>query len=140
MSYLPALVAHLGGASGLTTSVLGWVAVVYMPMAIMSSVTHQSFGGLNPVLVVRSIFRSLPEYAFSVAVLMAIHFLGMRIADLLTEKQSFLVSIASGLVMLYMYMVEARVIGLVYRHCEDRLLWFGPPVRRPSQRRDPRIP
>jgi hypothetical protein len=140
VSYLPAIIAAFAGASSLTQWLLGWLAVVYMPMAIMASLMHQSFGGLNPVLVVRSIAKSLPEYAFAMAVLMAIYMLGTWMVGLLAEGDSFLVLLAAGVVMLYMYIVEARVIGLVYRHCEDRLLWFGPPPRRPSQRRDPRIP
>ncbi len=128
VAFAPWIIAALAGADSLIRSVLGAVGAAYLPMALTAAVLFRSIEGLNPFLVVRSIFKTLPKYIFA-AVLVVLVFLAMQLAQDFMRGQSLLLSMIGPVVGLYFYIVQARIMGLIYRYCEDELDWFGTSLR-----------
>lgn len=105
----------------------GAVGGFYFPMAFLAVVMFDSVAALNPLLVVPSIAKVPGSYLLTVALLGAVlaakwsgdHFLPRAISIPIVP------SVLSTLAWLYLLMVEARVLGLLYRVNQERLAWFG---------------
>ncbi len=100
---------------------------IYFPMAFLAVAMFDSVAAVNPLLVVPSITKIPGPYLLTVALL----------AGVLAAKWSgdyflprviplpIVPSIISTLSGLYLLMVEARVLGLLYLVNKERLGWFG---------------
>ena len=108
-----------------------WVACglggIYFPMAFLAVAMFDSVAAVNPLLVVPSITKVPGSYSLTVALL----------AGVLAAKWSgdyflpgvipipIVPSVISTFSGLYLLMVEARVLGLLYLVNKERLGWFG---------------
>ena len=108
-----------------------WVACalggIYFPMAFLAVAMFDSVAALNPLLVVPSIAKIPGTYLVTVALLGVV--LAAKLAgDYFLPKAipiPIVPSVISMLVGLYLLMVEARVLGLLYLVNKERLAWFG---------------
>jgi hypothetical protein len=99
-------------------------AVLYFPMAVIGAALYESFAGLNPVMVVMGIARTLPAYLAAVATFFLCCAAGGLLHGHISGAIPLLGSVAAGAVSLYFIMVEMRVLGLLYRTHARRLGWF----------------
>jgi hypothetical protein len=104
----------------------GW-GVIYFPMAFLAVAMFDSLAALNPLLLLPSMARIPGSYLLTVAIMSAV--LAAKWAGDYFLPRVFPVpivpSVLSTLAGLYLVMVEARVLGLLYRANKDRLGWFG---------------
>ncbi len=104
----------------------GW-GVIYFPMAFLAVAMFDSLAALNPLLVLPSIAKVPASYLWAVALLGAV-VAAKWAGDSLLPKAipiPIVPSVLSTLVGLYLLMVEARVLGLLYLVNKDRFGWFG---------------
>jgi hypothetical protein len=101
-----------------------FAGMIYLPMSLLAMALFESFSALNPVLILNSIAKCMPEYlgvAFTLCLVA-----GTRI---LSDKLLGGVIIVGGLgctfVGLYLLIVTGRLIGLLYRRHEKKLNWFA---------------
>jgi hypothetical protein len=100
---------------------------LYFPMAFLAVVMFDSLAALNPLLVVPSITRVPGCYLFTVVLLAAV-LAAKWCGDYFLPKLipiPIVPFVFSTLVGLYLLMVNARVLGLLYLANKDRLAWFG---------------
>jgi len=122
-----------GNADAGDTMWLGWATTaaivlgcVYLPMAFTTVAMFDSVAALNPLLIIPSIAKVPKEYVLTVV------FLGlMLILNWLQQNYlrtlvpvSLVAAILSGLLQLYLMIVEVRILGLLYRNKKNELGWF----------------
>lgn len=103
------------------------LGATYFPMAFLAVAMFDSVAALNPLLVVPSIAKVPVSYLLAVALFFAVltakwsgdYFLAKAIPIPVVP------SVISTLIGLYLMIVEARVLGLLYLVNKDRLGWFG---------------
>ena len=102
---------------------LAVVGLAYLPMALLAVALYDSFAGLSPLLVIRSIVRVTPAYAVAcgflliaiiVRYVLATLFLWIPVVRLLLDN----------VVSLYFLMCEMYILGILYRVHEKKLKWF----------------
>jgi hypothetical protein len=101
------------------------LGLAYFPMALLAVALYESIAGLNPILVVRSIFRVGPSYFTALLIMAWIYFLGWLSMIYVLPYVPMFGGVLSGGVLMYMLMAEMRILGLIYRYHEDRIDWFG---------------
>ena len=114
------------------TELLRWVTlglgVLYLPMALTAVAIWDSIGALNPVLIVRSIFKAGIGYLLAsavVALLCAVVWSAFRFLRIEIPYVGFVVQgVLQYAVALYCIMTVMRICGLIYYAYEDRLGWF----------------
>jgi hypothetical protein len=95
----------------------------FMPMTLLSAILHDSVGGLNPFLIVISIFRVLPKYLLLVLAV-SIPF-GLSAGIAVCSRQLGIGFALPGQVMsLYFAFVGMAILGRFYYVNEERLNWF----------------
>ena len=106
---------------------LFWVllilGVLYFPMALLAAVLCDGSRGFSPVLVVSSVVKTAPGYLVACVVLAAVLGVWFFVRPLLHAVPSGLGVLFSGMISLYLFMVEARILGLLYQTYEERLGW-----------------
>ncbi|HEV2207481.1 MAG TPA: FHA domain-containing protein [Verrucomicrobiae bacterium] len=132
VSLVPAIVVAMGvqgaGRWGPAAILVACGAgVIYFPMAFLAAAMFDSVAALNPLLVVPSIAKIPGQYLLTVAVFGAVLAAKWLGDDFLPQAISVPVvpSVISTFVGLYLLMVEARVLGLLYRVNKEELGWFG---------------
>ncbi len=124
MCTVPAVVVWATGFHS-TTLLLAALLVgcAYFPMGMLALAMTESVAALNPLIVVPSIFRVGRGYLLAIAALV-----GVMVVRLGVEKVLAGFPIVSGLLLgaasLYFLVVQARVVGLLFRVYERDLGWF----------------
>ncbi len=127
ISYLP-LVAYIlygvstRGLSPVAVLALLIIGTLYEPMALISMSIHRSAGALNPVSLTAAILKVPKDYLIACSVLFLIFVL----------KWLFLYYIPIPLfgpfidnfIMLYLFVVEMRMLGLIYYTNRTKFEWF----------------
>jgi hypothetical protein len=114
-------------AGQVAVSIACGVGGLYFPMAFLAVVMFDSLAALNPLLVIPSISRVPGSYLFTVVLLAAV-LAAKWCGDYFLPKLipiPIVPFVLSTLVGLYLLMVNARVLGLLYLVNKDRLAWFG---------------
>jgi hypothetical protein len=106
---------------------LGLLGCVYFPMGFLGIAMFDSLVALNPKFVLGSILRVPREYGFSVMV-----FCGILISRWLLEalfgrllKVPLAPALLADLIMIYLLMAEARILGTLYLAKRTDLRWFA---------------
>jgi len=113
-----------GQAAVLAASGLG---AIYFPMAFLAVAMFDSLAALNPLLIAPSIAKVPGQYLLTVALLgivLAVQWSGDYFLREIIPIP-IVPSVISTLIGLYLLMVEARVLGLLYLLNQERLAWFG---------------
>jgi hypothetical protein len=98
----------------------------YFPMALLAVSMGDSIGGVNPALVLPSILRILNHYV--VAFLLV---LGVMVLQTASEWFMELIpvpivpTLLTEFITLYLMVVSARVLGLMYYVNREKLCWFA---------------
>lgn len=96
----------------------------FFPMALLAVVLFESFNALNPILIIRSIFRTLLPYCGMVLFFYAGALLFMEIDS--PVNRFWLLPLVPFLfrgVQLYMIFVAVGLLGRFYQRYKDRLDW-----------------
>ena len=100
------------------------VGTVYLPMALLAVAMTDSFGGLDPRLVVPSILAIPGRYLLALALLGAMTAMGQAVRlGLDSLHLGWLAALPNGFVTLYIAVVQARLLGLIYHTNRDRFHW-----------------
>jgi hypothetical protein len=97
---------------------------VYFPMGVLAVAMTDSLGGLDPRLVVPSIARIPGRYAIAIAVMagvLALHTGGSLVVDRFPLRP--VARLWDGFSTLYLAVVQARLLGLLYFTSQDRFHW-----------------
>jgi hypothetical protein len=99
------------------------VGSFFLPMGMLGVAMHDSFRGLNPLLMLRSIARVPGPYM--VAWVFMLFAAALRQALSAHPPRIFIIStLLQGPLGLYFLIVEMRIIGLIYSANSRRLDWF----------------
>jgi len=96
----------------------------FFPMVLLAVVLFDSFSALNPILIIGSIFRTLPPYCGMVLFFYAGALLFMKIDS--PVNRFWLLPIVSFLIKgleLYMILVAVGLLGRFYKRFEKKLNW-----------------
>jgi len=109
----------------LLAGVLALLGLIYLPMALLGVAMADSLAGLNPLLIIPSIFRVPAEYLVTCCVIAAV-FIVQVISEIALEfvPIPILPSLVSWFITLYFLFVGSRLLGLLYFTSQDRLKWF----------------
>ena len=100
---------------------LAGYGLVFFPMGLLSVIMFDSLAGLNPVLLIGSIFSSFFQYCGLLILFLAITVL-MRLADSSVPKTWFFVSLLR-LVGIYFVMIACHLLGRFYWQYKEKLNW-----------------
>jgi pSer/pThr/pTyr-binding forkhead associated (FHA) protein len=116
--------AQAGGYKALAIP-LFIAGALYLPMALLAVSMYDSLAALNPLLVVRSIFRVPGQYALNCLVLAVLCGAAMALVAAIGRFVSlpFVPALAVKFLSLYSLMVAMRLLGLLYFTLGDRLGW-----------------
>lgn len=106
----------------------------YLPMALLAFLITDSLAVLNPVFILRSIFRKLSDYlllVFLLGLFLGAGYLVSRIIEPSVPAGhrppslvlTALTGALTGAIGLYLSLAWMRLLGLFYRHHQDRLGW-----------------
>lgn len=101
-------------------SLLAWAAAIF-PMAMLSVTMHDSIGGLNPLILIPSVLRTLLSYLVLVLVLGAAVFLMTNVWFAVAEDPGL--RFGFSIAVCYPILVGAHLLGRFYWRCKDRLDW-----------------
>jgi hypothetical protein len=108
------------------TGLLLAYAIFFFPMALLAVVMLDSLSGLNPVLIIRSVYRTFLRYCGVVLVFCALSAIVLGLSVLVMLYCSIL-QLATVFVIFclgdYMLMVKAHILGLFYCKNEEVLYW-----------------
>ena len=93
-------------------------------MALISVALTNSVLSINPVLVVPSIIKVPVDYLAACAILALIVLLA-HFSKLLVSIIPLAGLVLKNLIGLYLLVVEAHVLGLIYHANQEKLGWFG---------------
>jgi phage FluMu protein Com len=96
-------------------------ATFFFPMGLLSVVMFDSFSGLNPILILGSIFRTFFPYCAIVVVFLLDGFLTIIIKFAAT--QSWVLSFLIDCIRLYLALVGAHLLGRFYWRYQEKLRW-----------------
>lgn len=99
---------------------VGWF---FMPMTLLSAVLHDTVWGLNPFLIVVSIFRVLLKYLLLV-IIISIPFGLSTVVAVYSKRFGIWFSLPAQAISLYLAFVGAAILGRFYYVNENRLDWF----------------
>ncbi len=97
------------------------VGVFAFPMALLAVVMFDSFSGLNPILLVSSIFSTFLPYCAMIAVFVPVVFLTVK--ESLATQGSAILSFIINCVRIYLALIVAHVLGWFYHRYKEKLNW-----------------
>lgn len=107
------------------TDVILWLllayAVLFFPMGLLAVIMFDSISGLNPLLLLASIFSTFFQYCGLVILLISLSFAFIKIASPLT--QSWISRRLFNIVFIYLLMVLAHLLGRFYWRYQEKLYW-----------------
>lgn len=115
------------GRSGITFHLLLFFAVFFFPMTILSVVMFDSFRGLNPLLIVGSIFSTFAPYCGLILMLciLWVPVISMRkfiIAEAVSGRPGLFLYLPRA-VSVYLMLVGAHLLGRFAWNYKDKLNW-----------------
>ncbi len=104
-----------------------FLGCIYFPMGFLGIAMFDSLVALNPKFAIGSILRVPREYALCVAVFCGIIGIRWPLELLLGQvlKIPLVPALIADLIMIYLLMVEARILGALYLSQKATLGWFG---------------
>ena len=97
----------------------------YFPMALLAVSMFDSLAGLNPMLVIPSMFKAKVEYLVVLLVSAGVFVMFIvKAVAVIYIPIPILPALVSAGVSLYLFMVEMRLLGLLYRARRHELGWF----------------
>ena len=129
LCFAPALTLHLWfeGDYPWLTGIFALAGCCYFPMAFLGVAMFDSLTALNPLFVVGSILKVPREYALvatGFALLVTLRGL-CETALVRTFPIPLAPALVSDLLVLWLLIVMARVLGVLYRSQKDNLGWFS---------------
>ena len=115
------------------TDIVFWILLAYgvffFPMGLLACIMFDSIGGLNPLLLIGSIFSTFFQY-FGLVLLITGIVLGFRAISTIqtdnAQSETFTMIIIGGVfsaILLYITFVVAHLLGRFYCRYEDKLNW-----------------
>jgi hypothetical protein len=98
---------------------LGWAAF-YFPMGLLNAAIYADISAALPHRVLPAIFRSMPSYLIAVFLLGAVIAISAVMAEV-SKLVPYLGWFLGSAFSLYFTMVQARIVGLIYRRNQERL-------------------
>jgi DNA-directed RNA polymerase subunit RPC12/RpoP len=101
-------------------------AVFFFPMGLLSVVMFDSFSGLNPLLLIGSIFRTFFPYCAMVVALLLAGFLTTIITSAALQQSFVLALVLDFLIRCihpYLLLVTAHLLGRFYWRYQEKLRW-----------------
>jgi phage FluMu protein Com len=115
------------GRSGITFHILLFLAVFFFPMTLLSVVMFDSYRGLNPLLILSSIYSTIAPYCGMVLLLCVLWLPVVLIRKfIVTQVVSFQSSLFLYLpraVSIYLMLVGAHLLGGFYWRYQEKLNW-----------------
>ena len=125
------------------TDLVFWLLFVlgsfFLPMALLAGVLFDSFDALNPVLIIRSIYKTFPPYCPLIPLFCILDLLVIKIISNLPGPDNYLQVLGYGflivdylcsksfayhtLPLFYLAMVAAHLLGRFYWWHKDKLDW-----------------
>lgn len=96
-------------------------AVLFFPMGLLAVVMFDSISGLNPILLIGSIFSTFFQYCGLVLLFYGLGVLSVKIMSIL--RQSWVLAYISSILFIYLLMVTAHLLGRFYWRYQERLNW-----------------
>ncbi len=123
-----AVLSVYGDARDTTVIGFGWALLiggaVYLPMALLAVAMTDSFGGLDPRLVIPSILAIPGRYLLALMLLGAMTAMSQAVhAGLDRLHLGLLGALPNGFLTLYIAVAQARILGLIYHTNRDRFRW-----------------
>jgi hypothetical protein len=113
--------------SSLTTILLLAFAIVFFPMSLLATVMFESFAGLNPILMIRSIFSTFFSYCgllFIYCIIFgSVIFAYGDIRMYLPQEYAQEVGLVFRGLNIYLLIVSAHLLGAFFRRNEEKLYW-----------------
>lgn len=97
--------------------------IVYFPMATLAVVILGSTRALSPHIVLPAIIRVGRLYWYGVVLLLGMYFVSGLI-DALFSGHVIIRSLIMAVVSSYVFMTNARILGIVYRERKEELNWL----------------
>jgi ribosomal protein S27E len=110
---------HTNRTDAIYWSLLAY-AVFFFPMGLLSVVMFGSLHGLNPIILIGSIFSTFFPYCGLVLVFGAIVLLTQTIPQ--TQTRTW-ITFVSGFIFLYIMLVIAHLLGRFYWRYQEKLNW-----------------
>jgi hypothetical protein len=101
-------------------------AIFFLPMALLAVVMFDSLSGLNPVLIIRSIYSTFLRYCGVVLVLCALWALLLYLSYFVVRYcplPQLVTMVLLSCIGNYMLMVKAHILGVFYCKNEEALYW-----------------
>ncbi|MHC4618779.1 MAG: TFIIB-type zinc ribbon-containing protein [Planctomycetota bacterium] len=96
-------------------------AAFFLPMGLLAVIMFDSFSGLNPVLLIGSIFSTFFPYCAMVSVFFVACFLGREWTP--DTQQSPLLAFLLVCAYIYLIIVATHILGWFYHRYQERLNW-----------------
>lgn len=96
-------------------------AVLFFPMGLLAVVVFDSISGLNPVLLLGSIFSTFFQYCGLVILFYGLGILLFIITSVI--QQSWILAYISGIVFIYLLLVAAHLLGRFFWKYQEKLNW-----------------
>jgi len=96
-------------------------AVLFFPMGLLAVVMFDSISGINPVLLIRSIFSTFFQYCGLVILFYGLGALSVIIVSIL--QQWWILAYVSSIALIYLLIVTAHLLGRFYWKYEEKLNW-----------------
>jgi DNA-directed RNA polymerase subunit RPC12/RpoP len=125
--FFPRIVASEVGKGGITFHLLLFLVVFFFPITVTSVIMSDSFRGLNPILIVRSIFKTFVPYCGLILLLYILWVPIMLIREFILNE-AFLERVGLFIylpkaVYIYLLLVAAHLLGRFYWKYEEKLDW-----------------
>ncbi len=124
ISFMPAIVyGFTTGKMDVIYEILLLVGIIYLPMAILAMIVLGNMSVASPFTVIPSIIRAGGSYWLVVVLLVVVYGLERFLENMLSGY--FIVGpLIMGLIGMYVLMVSARALGVLYRKKADKLEWM----------------
>jgi len=101
------------------------IGLLYMPMGLIGVSTSDSVRALNPAIVIPSILKVTRGYLITCTALFLIVIISGIVEMFLIMPIALFSTVISKFISFYFFIIEIRIIGLLYYANKERLSWFG---------------
>ncbi|MHC4105977.1 MAG: hypothetical protein ACYSR9_13630, partial [Planctomycetota bacterium] len=95
--------------------------VLFFPMGLLSIVLFDSLDGLNPILIIGSVFSTFFQYFGMILLFFAIG--ALSIISVAYLPHSWLFRLFPNIFLLYMSIIYAHLLGRFYWKYQEKLNW-----------------
>jgi phage FluMu protein Com len=121
------IVASEIGKGGIIFHLLLFLVVFFFPITVTSVIMSDSFRGLNPILVIRSILKTFLPYCGLILLLCILSVLVILISEFIVKEtllgRAGLFIYLPTAANIYLMLVAAHLLGRFYWKYEERLNW-----------------